>query len=92
MGLPSTKGGEKRLGPADHSLRNRCPFLCHPERSRGICSSADLSWKCFPRERSDLRSPFDRATLAFPDGKTSADEGHGFSCAATNAANEGFSP
>jgi hypothetical protein len=30
MGLPSTKGGEKRLGPADHSLRNRCPFLCHP--------------------------------------------------------------
>jgi hypothetical protein len=23
----------------------RCPFLCHPERSRGICSSADLSWK-----------------------------------------------
>ena len=39
---------------------NNCPFLyatafslqqpspfCHPERSRGICSSADLSWKCF---------------------------------------------
>jgi hypothetical protein len=25
--------------------------ICHPERSRGICSSADLSWKCF-RQRS----------------------------------------
>src|ERR1700733_11269303 len=24
---------------------NRCPFLCDPERSRGICSSTDLSWK-----------------------------------------------
>src|SRR5882757_1049449 len=24
---------------------NRCPFLCHPERSRGICSSADHYWK-----------------------------------------------
>jgi hypothetical protein len=23
------------------------PPLCHPERSRGICSSADISWKCF---------------------------------------------
>src|SRR5271170_6593498 len=23
----------------------RRPFLCHPERSRGICSSADPSWK-----------------------------------------------
>jgi hypothetical protein len=21
------------------------PFLCHPERSRGICSLADLCWK-----------------------------------------------
>jgi hypothetical protein len=29
------------------------PF-CHPERSRGICSSADLSWKCFSRERSGV--------------------------------------
>jgi hypothetical protein len=25
----------------------RKPTLCHPERSRGICSSADPSWKCF---------------------------------------------
>src|SRR5882757_3938071 len=24
----------------------RCLLLCHPERSRGICSSADASWKC----------------------------------------------
>jgi hypothetical protein len=28
------------------SLQLPSPF-CHPERSRGICSSADLSWKCF---------------------------------------------
>ena len=25
----------------------RRPTLCHPERSRGICSSAGPSWKCF---------------------------------------------
>jgi hypothetical protein len=31
---------------------NRRPLLCHPERSRGICGSADLSWKCFSTERS----------------------------------------
>jgi hypothetical protein len=29
----------------------RPPPLCHPERSRGICSSTDLSWKCFRPER-----------------------------------------
>src|ERR1700734_3461729 len=28
------------------------PPLCHPERSRGICSSADLSWECFSTEES----------------------------------------
>jgi hypothetical protein len=28
------------------SLQSPSPF-CDPERSRGICSSADLSWKCF---------------------------------------------
>jgi hypothetical protein len=28
------------------------PALCHPERSRGICSSADLSWECFSTERT----------------------------------------
>ena len=26
------------------------PSLCHPERSRGICSSAGSSWKCFSTE------------------------------------------
>jgi hypothetical protein len=31
---------------------NRHPFLCHPERSRGICSSADPSWECFSTELS----------------------------------------
>jgi hypothetical protein len=28
------------------SLQPPSPF-CHPERSRGICGSADHSWKCF---------------------------------------------
>jgi hypothetical protein len=28
------------------SLQLPSPF-CHPERSRGICGSADHSWKCF---------------------------------------------
>src|SRR5271167_1391165 len=27
------------------------PF-CHPERSRGICSSTDPSWECFSTERT----------------------------------------
>jgi hypothetical protein len=35
------------------------PPLSHPERSRGICSSADLSWKCFLTERI-LNSELDR--------------------------------
>ena len=44
-------------GPAVDPSSIRCtwkrrPALCHAERSRGICSSADLSWKCFPTERS----------------------------------------
>jgi hypothetical protein len=44
-------------GPAVRSISikrtwKRDPPLCHPERSRGICSSADLSWRCFSRERS----------------------------------------
>ena len=34
MGLRPTEGNEKRLGPGNHSLWNRCHFLCPPERSR----------------------------------------------------------
>ena len=52
MGLRPTQGDEKRLLSSNRSLWNRRPPLCHPERSRGICSSADLSWKCFSTERS----------------------------------------
>jgi hypothetical protein len=44
MGLQLTYG-MKNPRSSNHSLLNRCAFLCHPERSRGICSSADLSWK-----------------------------------------------
>ncbi len=35
----------------------RLPFpFCHPERSRGICSSADLSWKNGSTPRKELSS------------------------------------
>jgi hypothetical protein len=47
MGLRPTQGDEKRLLSSNYSPWKRRPTLCHPERSRGICSSADLSWKCF---------------------------------------------
>ena len=50
MGLPigqrPTKDDEKHLLSSDPSPWKRRPPLCHPERSRGVCSSADLSWKC----------------------------------------------
>jgi hypothetical protein len=46
MGLRPIQGDEKRLLPSNTFSWKRCPPLCHPERSRGICSSADLSWKC----------------------------------------------
>jgi hypothetical protein len=36
----------------NHSPYKSRPLLCHPERSRGICSSADLHWKCFSTKRS----------------------------------------
>ncbi len=47
-------------GPAVDSSSTKCewkrrPPLCHPERSRLICSSADHSWKCV----------FDSATGSF---------------------------
>ena len=32
---------------SNQSQRKHYPTLCHPERSRGICSSAGSSWKCF---------------------------------------------
>ena len=33
--------------PATDAHGSVRPLLCHPERSRGICSSAGPSWKCF---------------------------------------------
>ena len=45
------------LSSSNRSLWKRRSLLCHPERSRGICSSADLSWKCFSTAlRSQLSS------------------------------------
>jgi hypothetical protein len=52
MGLRPTQGDEKRLLSSNRSPWKRRPPLCHPERCRGICSSADLSWKCFSTERT----------------------------------------
>src|ERR1700688_4549261 len=46
---PTTKNA---FYPATAFLWMGCPPLCHPERSRGICSSADPSWKCFSTERT----------------------------------------
>jgi hypothetical protein len=49
----ATQGDERRsiqqlLSMASNCFPwNRYPTLCHPERSRGICSSTGLSWKCF---------------------------------------------
>ena len=50
MGLRPTQGDQKRLGPATTFYRTVALSFCHPERSRGICGSADLSWKCFSTE------------------------------------------
>jgi len=52
MGLWPTQGDEKRLGPATTLYGTVALSFCHPERSRGICGSAVLSWKCFSTERS----------------------------------------
>jgi hypothetical protein len=39
--------------PTSHRMHMEAPALPfdNPERSRGICSSADLPWKCFSTER-----------------------------------------
>src|ERR1700677_4827424 len=52
MGRRPTHGDEKRLSCSNCSPWARYPPPCHPERSRGTCGSADLSWKCFPTERT----------------------------------------
>src|SRR5271168_1798857 len=37
---------------------NRHLPLCHLERSRGTCGSADLSWKCFSTELAETIDDF----------------------------------
>jgi hypothetical protein len=45
----SIEGGCRTNTPSSGNQMQLPHFPCHPERSRGICSSADLSWKCvFP--------------------------------------------
>src|SRR5580700_9703188 len=48
----------KAFGSSHHFPCNHNPPLCHPERSRGICSSADLSSKCY--RQSSVRIGGDR--------------------------------
>jgi hypothetical protein len=95
MGLWPTKGDEKRLGPATTFYGTVALSFVIPSGADGICSSADLSWKCFSdraQRSGDLRFLFFGATFALPDGKRSLDEGHGFSRAEIGWSNEGFSP
>jgi hypothetical protein len=62
MGLWPTQGDENASVQQPLSMERR-PFLCHPERSRGICSSADLSWK----RRISSHDKFVISTGAYPD-------------------------
>ena len=54
MVLRPAQGHEKRPLSGNRSSWKRRPPLCHPERSRGICSSGDLSWECFSAERTPI--------------------------------------
>jgi hypothetical protein len=47
-----TLSGEKRLGPATTLYRTVALSFVILKRSRGICGSTDLSWRCFSTERS----------------------------------------
>ena len=45
-----TQGDEKHLLSSNRSPWKHRPPLCHPESSRGICSSTGLSWKCISED------------------------------------------
>jgi hypothetical protein len=49
---------------SNHFLWTCRPFLCHPERSRGICSSADLHWKYVIRLQHELSSRPERTRIS----------------------------
>jgi hypothetical protein len=55
---PSVAGGSAFPSRHETEFRSKLTLsFCHPERSRGICSSTDLSWKCFrskPQNRMRL--------------------------------------
>jgi hypothetical protein len=100
MGLRPIQGDEKTPRSSNHALWNRCPFLCHPERSRGICGSADHYWKRGIRRsnRIVISTGAKRSgeICGFPfrssGRRKTLNEGHGFSRAASPDADEGFSP
>jgi hypothetical protein len=56
MGLRPTQADEKRFGPTATLYGTVALSFVIPteaKRSGGICSSADLSWKCFSTERKN---------------------------------------
>jgi hypothetical protein len=63
-----TQGDEKQLLSSHRSSWKRRSPLCHPERSRGICSSTDHSWECFSTERSEVEGPAVNAICAPESG------------------------
>src|ERR1700756_104136 len=63
MGIGHTQEDENASVRQPPSM-DRCPLLCHPDRSRGICGSMDPSWKCFSRDsRGAAPSFFGPCTL-----------------------------
>jgi hypothetical protein len=52
MGLRTTQGDEKPLRSSNHCLWNRCPFLCHPERTRisYLTALTDATYVVLPKE------------------------------------------
>jgi hypothetical protein len=57
MGLRPTAGDESCFHSFSPAFPNRGVIPTGAKRSGGICSSADLSWKCFFDKRSDPDGP-----------------------------------
>jgi hypothetical protein len=81
---------KKSLGPATTLYRAIALSFVIPSEAEGSAVPRTFRGNVFlVVERSAVSF---RATLTLPDGKTSLDEGHGFSRAVTGSSNEGFSP
>jgi hypothetical protein len=61
------KGMKKRIPSGKPLSMEAPPPTCHPERSRGICSSTDLSWKCFSTARSRVERSAVVQQICHPD-------------------------